>query len=118
MKYLLAVFIMLLACNGIFGQHTIRLSIKDSEDKQPLASATAIITAWNKTSVADSTGLVTFENIPEGTYAITVSYVGLEEQKVTVQVPQPGGMVLVFLEQAEEHEEEVIVTTTRISRTI
>ncbi|HEX8335024.1 MAG TPA: carboxypeptidase-like regulatory domain-containing protein, partial [Segetibacter sp.] len=103
----------------IHAQHTIRLSIKSSEEKEPLIGATAIIPSINKTTIADSTGLVVFNNIPEGTYKIKISYVGLEEQEITVQVPQPDDTPFeVLMEEGEEHEEEVIVTATRISRTI
>ncbi len=120
MKHILSICIVLLACTGIHAQHTIKLLIKNSEDKTPLIGATATITSLNKTTIADSSGLVIFNNIADGSYAIKVSYVGLEEQEVTVQVPQTDNMALeVLLTEGEgHHEEEVIVTATRISRTI
>jgi iron complex outermembrane receptor protein len=119
MRNLLTFCIVLLAFTGIKAQHTITLSIKNSEEKTPLAGATAAIVSLNRTTVADSLGIATFANIAAGTYQIKVSFVGIEEQEVTVQVPQPNNApVEVFLEEGEEHEEEVIVTTTRSSRTI
>jgi iron complex outermembrane receptor protein len=119
MRNLLTFCIVLLAFTGIKAQHTITISIKNSEEKTPLAGATAAIVSLNRTTVADSLGIATFANIAAGTYQIKVSFVGIEEQEVTVQVPQPNNApVEVFLEEGEEHEEEVIVTTTRSSRTI
>jgi outer membrane receptor for ferrienterochelin and colicins len=48
-----------------------------------------------------------------------VTYAGLEEKDVTVQVPQPDSAALeVLLEEGEEHEEEVVVTATRANRSI
>lgn len=99
-------------------QHTIRLLIKSSEDKTALAGATAIIASLKKNTTADSTGLVVFENIPPGQFSIQLSFAGLQEQEIKVQVPQPDSSALIVLMEAEENEEEVVVTATRISRTI
>lgn len=120
MKHILSLCIVLLACTGIYAQHTIRLSIKNSEEKEPLAGATATISTLNKTTVADSLGIATFADIAPGTYTVTVSFVGLEEKQVSVTVPMATEEPLeVLLEEGEEHEaEEVVVTATRISRTI
>lgn len=119
MKKILFLCIVVLCAFTTYAQHTVTLSIKKNEDKSPLAGATATIVSLNKTTVADSLGVASFANIAAGTYQIKISYVGLEEQEVTVQVPQPGSADLeVLLEEGEEHEEEVIVTATRLSRTI
>lgn len=119
MKFILSLCIVLLASTSTFAQHTIRLSIKDSEGKQPLARATATISSLNKTTVADSLGIVTFTDLAAGTYNVTISYVGLEEKEVAITAPQPGNdMEEVFLEEGEEHEHDVVVTATRASRTI
>ena len=119
MKHILSLCIVLLAYTGISAQYTIRLSIKNGEEKEPLAGATATIGSLNRTTAADSLGIATFADIAAGTYTITVSYVGLEEIQVLVTVPMPTAEPLeVLLEEGEEHEIEVVVTTTRSSRTI
>lgn len=115
----------LLLCIAAFGavaacaQHTIILSVKDSEKKTPLAGATAIIISLNKMVVADSTGIATFTNITAGSYQIKVSYVGMTGQEITVEMPRPDDTPIeVLLEGEEEHEEEIVISATRISRTI
>jgi outer membrane receptor for ferrienterochelin and colicins len=119
MKKILFLSIVVICASTTNAQHTIKLSVKKSEDKTPLAGATATIAILKKTTNADSTGLVVFENIPEGSYTIKLSFVGLQEQDVAVQVPQTDSTALeVLLEEGEQHEEEVVVTATRISRTI
>ena len=119
MNKILFLCIVVLCTLTTYAQHTVSLSIKKSEDKSFLAGATATIVSLNKKSVADSSGIVTFTNIPTGTYQIKISYVGLEEQEVSVQVPQTDNIALeVLLVESEEEEEEVIVTSTRSSRTI
>lgn len=119
MKHILSLCIVLFASTSIHAQNTITFLIKKNEDKTPLANATATIVSLNKTTIADSAGLVQFNNIPEGSYSIKVSHIGLKKQEISVQVPQPDSTALeVLLEEGEEHEEEIIVTTTRSSRTI
>ena len=119
MKKILLLSIAVLCAFTIYAQHTITLSVKSSQEKTPLAGATATIVSLNKTAVADSAGIAIFTNIAAGRYQVKVSYVDLEEQEVTVEVPQPGNTTFeVLLEEGEEHEEEIVITATRISRTI
>jgi iron complex outermembrane receptor protein len=120
MKKLLFLSIVVLCAFTTYAQHTITLSIKKSNEKTALAGATATIVSLNKTTVADSLGIVTFTNIPAGTYQIKISYAGLQEQEVKVQIPQTDDTPIeVFLEEGEdEDEDEVIVTATRTSRSI
>jgi iron complex outermembrane receptor protein len=110
---------MLAACTKIYAQHTIRLSIKNSDEMRPLTGATATIVSLHKTAIADSSGIVLFNNIPGGRYSIKLSYVGMEVREVTIQIPQPDNTTLeVLLKENVEHEEEVIITATRTSRSI
>jgi iron complex outermembrane receptor protein len=109
----------LIASTGIYAQYTIQLSIQSEHQKQPLAGATATIASIHKTTIADNSGNATFRDVAPGTYTVKISYVGYEEQQVSVTAPQPEGTVLqIFLEQSGEHEEEIIVMATRTSRTI
>ncbi|HEU4901939.1 MAG TPA: TonB-dependent receptor, partial [Flavisolibacter sp.] len=117
MKKIVFLCLVALCAFTTYAQHTLTVSIRSSEERAPLAGATATIVSLTRTAVADSTGIATFANIKAGTYQVNVSYVGLAEQVVTVQVPDSAA-VTVFLEEGEKHEEEVIVRATRISRTI
>lgn len=118
MRHLLFLCLVLLACANANAQHTIRLSIIHGEEKAPLAGATATLVPLNKTALAGSAGLVVFDNVPEGSHTVQVSYVGFTTQEVTVHVPQAGSTVEVLLQETEEDHEQVVVTATRISRTI
>ncbi len=119
MKAILSLCIVLLACIQIRAQHTIKLSIKSNEEKQPLNGAAAVIKSLHRTTLSDSAGLAIFTNIPEGSYTIHVSFVGLQQQSVIVQTNQSTDTtVFVLLEPGEEDESEIIVTSTRTSRTI
>src|SRR5215470_17986988 len=100
-------------------QYIVKLSIQKSEDKTPLVGATAIISSIHKTTITDSFGIATFENIPEGSYSVRVSYVGFTEKEVPVRVPQVDSAIeVVLLEQTKDEEEEVVIKATRTSRFI
>src|SRR5689334_21087723 len=119
MKKILFLSVVLMHAFITYAQYTIKLSIQKSEDKTPLPGATAIISSISRTTIADSLGIATFASIAAGTYNIKVSYVGLEEKEVTVAVPQPDSAIVeVLLEEAEEHEDEIVITATRTSRII
>ncbi len=102
----------------MFAQHSIKLLIKNDE-KEILAGATVSIPSLKQSTIADSTGLAEFNNIPKGNYTVVISFVGMEEMEIRLDVPQPGGELLeVILTEGHEHEEEVIVTATRMSRSV
>ncbi len=116
MKHIFSLCMVLSICTGIYAQHTIQLSVKDKKEKNPLAGTAVTISALKKTAISDSLGRILFNNVPEGNHVIKLSYVGMEEMEISITVPQVNEIIL-FLEEAEEHE-EVIVTATRISRSI
>lgn len=119
MKYIFSLCMLLCVSTGVQAQHTIRLSVKNKQDQNALAGATAVIMKLGKTAVSDSLGQIVFTQLPEGSYVIKLSYVGMEEQEITITVPQAAETTaIVLLEAAEEQEEEVVVTATRMSRTI
>jgi outer membrane receptor for ferrienterochelin and colicins len=119
MKKILFLCMVALCSCSTYAQYTIKLSIQKSEDKTPLAGATAVIASIHKTTIADSLGITTFENITEGTYRVRVSYVGFVEKEITVRVPQRDSATeTVLLEEAKDEEDEVVIKATRTSRFI
>lgn len=119
MKKLLLLSIVMLGTYTTYAQYPIKLSIQNSEDKTPLAGATITILSANKTAVADSFGRAVFTNMAAGSYNILVSYIGFEEKAIKIYLPQQDNTTVeVLLSEAEEHEEDVVVTATRTSRTI
>ncbi|PJE47389.1 MAG: hypothetical protein CUR34_02195 [Sediminibacterium sp.] len=99
---------------------SIKLFIRDAEEKKPLAGASVMIPSLKKTLVADSNGAALFTQIPAGKYAFKISYIGYADQEIIIELPQSEGFYEVLLSHDEEHEEEeeVIVTATRMSRSI
>lgn len=119
-KVLALCTVFLLACMGTYAQHTLTISVKSADEKDPLAGATVSIAALQRSAAADSNALAVFHNLAAGSYTITVSFVGFNDKELAVAVPQPSAQPyeVVLEEGEEEHEEEVVVTATRTSRTI
>lgn len=112
-------FTLIFSFSYIHAQSNLKLNIKNAETKEPLTGASVKIIALNKTAIADSSGSVLFKQILAGNYSIVISYTGFAEKEITITAPQtPDTIFEVFLEENEEEQEEVVVTATRISRTI
>ena len=103
---------------NIYAQHTFKAILRDKQGN-PLQSATATIKSLNKNNIADSNGFVTMQNIPSGKLIVTFSHVGYEEKSISLNFPLSNdSAVNVELYESEHEENEVVVTSTRSSRSI
>lgn len=120
MKYLFTGIILCCFILASQAQHTFTAIITGGKEHGPLAGASVTWKQQNKTAVADSTGKVVFNNIPEGPQTFLVSFVGFSEKEVKYTFPlaQQEPVTIELEEAGEEEEEEVVVTATRTSRTI
>jgi hypothetical protein len=100
MKPVLLLWMMLCGVMHVFAQHTISLSVKEAGTRQLLAGASATITPLQRTAVADSTGTIVFNNIPAGSYTISVSYVGMESYTAHVTVVNENIALQILLQPA------------------
>lgn len=102
------------------GQHTFKAIIKDNESKELLLGATAILQGTINGASADQNGYLEIKNIPAGKQIIIFSYVGYQEKRNTYYFPLNKTEAFeIFLSAAEgEKLDEVLVTSTRSSRTI
>ncbi len=117
MKYALLLCMTLCFAGITHAQHTLSLLIKNADGHLPMAGASVTVQAINKHQVADSMGLVVFRNLPAGNYKLQVTYTGMQEKTFTQAVPY-AGVVEVLLSEEENEESEVVVTSTRMSRSI
>jgi outer membrane receptor for ferrienterochelin and colicins len=119
-KIILSIVILFM-CNNIFAQHTFTAIVKDSTTKQPLAGATISQKGKRNTTVSDSVGEIMLTNISNGKQIFTISFVGYEKLEIDVIFPlsDSNQVATIFLtKEAEEELEEVVVASTRTSRTI
>ncbi|WP_290796859.1 TonB-dependent receptor [Flavihumibacter sp. UBA7668] len=120
MKYLLtgmAVCCLVLTASA---QHIFKARIIDSETKEALAGATIEWMQKKQSKLADQNGQVQFGQVSAGIQQFTISFTGYQEKLLNLTFPlSDTGFIDIELEpEEEEMEEEVVVTATRISRTI
>ncbi|MEH6408120.1 MAG: TonB-dependent receptor, partial [Leeuwenhoekiella sp.] len=118
MKHHLSMLLMLL-CSVAFAQNSFKATLKHAETEAPLYGVSVSIHSLNTGAITDAQGLVKVTDIPDGTYTIEMSYIGFETQTITLTFPlatSANGQTF-YLHPAEEQIEEVLIQSTRSSRT-
>ncbi|HEX7905646.1 MAG TPA: TonB-dependent receptor [Chitinophagaceae bacterium] len=118
MNKLLLLISMLFFALIISGQSNLKIKVINAENKEPLVAATIKLISQNKTGLTDSNGVALFQMTETGKQSFLISHVGYEEQQIEITTPFSGEFFEVALLPAEEQEEEVIIQSTRSSRTI
>ena len=88
-----------------------------SHDKESLVGATVYFESLDIGAVTDFEGVVVFRQLPEGIHEVTVSFLGYELQKRSISIPEIKEIEFI-LEESDHHLEEVILQSTRSTRTI
>lgn len=93
--------------------------IKDGKTQEPLPGATAVVEGTTIGGSANREGLVELGSIPDGLHVIEFRLIGYERLRREFSFPLTAREVTVILLTPREHEmDEIIVSTTRSSRTI
>lgn len=102
------------------GQNTFKAIIKNKESKEILISATANLQGTTNGTISDQNGYIEINDIPNGIQTIIFKYIGYEETKKTFSFPiAETNPIEIFLSKNEgEALEEIMIATTRSSRTI
>jgi outer membrane receptor for ferrienterochelin and colicins len=104
---------------GAIAQNTFKAEMKDAESKEVLTGATATLQGTAVGSSADQNGYIEIKNIPNGKQIIIFRYMGYQERTETIIFPHDQTEPLEILLTPEGEEmEEVIVSSTRSSRSI
>ena len=102
-----------------FSQNTFKAFIKDSETKEPLTGASAVMQGTTKGVSADICGYIEFKNIPDGKQVIVFSFISYNQLADTVFFPfKQSEPAVILLTSSAKEMEEVVVSATRSSRTI
>lgn len=115
MRYSLFILLQLLAMSCI-AQTTVAVYIKDEKTKEPLTGATINIAQTGTGAAADINGLALLANISTSSLIIECRMIGYNNKTDTINVP--ADTLTVYLEPADEEMEELVVSSTRSSRTI
>lgn len=113
-------FIILLLAGFTMGsqaQQTLLIKVTAGENKTPLA-ASILIKGTGKGYAADTSGIASILFPDNGSYTLLTSAVGREEKETRITIPYTSDTLPIELEGAEHEMDEVVVQSTRTSRTI
>jgi len=120
MKNFILPLLAILYTSILFSQNSFRAIIKDGETREVLFGANAIIKGTVNGASSNQNGFLEITNIPNGTQTIIFSFIGYNEKSEIYEFPLTLSEPLEILLSAseDEHLEEVIISSTRSSRTI
>ncbi|UYQ92173.1 TonB-dependent receptor [Chitinophaga horti] len=100
--------------------NTFKATIKDGKTNSPLPGASVQVLGTAIGASADTTGTVVLNNIPSGKQVIEFRFMGYASRRDTLVFPLSLVSPLAVTLEAEEDEdlEEVVISSTRSSRTI
>jgi len=111
--------IILLSAISICGiaQQKLTIKVTGGEEKTPIPASISI-KGTTKGYSADTTGIASISFPANGSYILTITAVGYEEKQINLIIPSAADTMEIALEESEHEMEEVIVQSTRTSRTI
>lgn len=98
-------------------QQTLYIKVTWGENKAPISSS-ILIKGTTQGYSADTSGLVSITFAANGNYTLVTSAVGYEEKETRLTIPYTSDTLEIELESSEHELDEVIVQSTRTSRTI
>ncbi|MGM9477359.1 TonB-dependent receptor [Pedobacter sp. GSP4] len=102
-----------------YAQDNFKITVKDKESRAALEGVTVLIKGTNTIAKTAANGTAVFSSMPTGSQTLIIRNVGYQEQVVTLNFPLKQTAPLEILLAASEDElEEVIVSSTRTSRSI
>ncbi len=102
----------------IQAQQTLQINVVGAESKKPVPAG-ILINNTKQGFLADSTGMAMVSFSSNGNFTLITTALGFEKKQTQVTIPVISGFLEIELESAEAEElEEVIVQSTRTSRTI
>lgn len=107
-----------LLCNMVIAQNTLRIKVLNKEEQKPLLGVTIYIETIQKGSTTDASGIAILEDLPQGQHRLEISFVGFESVVQTIEIPHSNDLLTILLEEKGNHLEEVVLQSTRSSRTI
>jgi len=118
-KHIVTVLLLLCLYGTALAQSTFTATIKDEESKEALFGVSVFISQLEKGAASDVQGKVAINEIPDGTYAILITHLGYESIKLEKSFPMNQQEELTLLmSHAHEEMEEIVISSTRSSRTI
>lgn len=118
-KYILVGFLFVFSSQLAHAQNvTLTITVTEEESDEELIGATIFIEELSRGEITDTDGKAVFTNIEPGAYTIEVAYLGYEEQRESITVTTENFTFYIELSEAETELDEVVIRTTRGTRTI
>jgi outer membrane receptor for ferrienterochelin and colicins len=117
MKNIIGILLVFLHISAAMAQNQLFVVVKDAQNQSPLVGASLICMSVQNGTSTDANGLAILKNVPQGQQTIKASFVGYLTIMREIIVPQRDTLIL-FLENDKELLDEVVVSSTRSSRTI
>ena len=101
-------------------QNTYSVIVVDHDSGEPLEGAAVYFPGLEKGNVTNIDGIALMSNIPDGIFTIEISFLGFEKFSYARAFPLHEKFIneIIELEKGHEEIEEVIIQSTRSSRTI
>jgi iron complex outermembrane receptor protein len=98
---------------SVSAQNALSIKVLDNETKKSLQGASIVLTKnQSKNLTTDRNGTSKFSGLPDGQYAITISYIGYSTEKKQIDLVQNTDLEI-FLKPRAIKTEEVLVMATR-----
>lgn len=118
-KIVMPLLIVMVSSWAACAQHTLRAIIKDSHTNESLPGATLQREGTTEGATANENGEIELSGIPDGSHVFVAGFIGYRQKKITITFPRESDEpVEITLDSDEEELEEVVITSTRVSRTI
>ncbi|MEJ7736462.1 MAG: TonB-dependent receptor [Chitinophagaceae bacterium] len=101
----------------IRAQQTLSIKITGGENDIPLL-ASILIKGTTKGYSTDTLGITPIAFQTKGSYVLVATAVGYKRNETKINIPYPSGIVEIEMESDAQEMEEIIVQSTRTSRTI
>ena len=104
-----SVLILTFISTALFAQNS-KISGKINDAKNDaLAGASVVIKGTTKGTITNANGEFSIENVADGAYKLSISFLGYSSQETSVNVPQTGCLVI-SLQEDQTALDEVVVT--------
>src|SRR5262249_24588635 len=110
MKQLLILFLALTGLITTTCAQTVQGLVVDKTTGEPLPGATIVLKGAHGHTTSGLNGKFSIKQTPEGTYPLTVFYVGYKNYDSTICLSPNGSFLVIFLEQKKIEMSQVIVS--------
>lgn len=90
--------------------------VTDSSGQASFEGATVSLDGINRTATTDRFGQYRINNVPAGTYDVTVTYIGAAPTRRTISIPEEGAQLDLVIGDDADYIDNIIVVGTRAAQ--